>query len=147
MSRGTSRGNPCRYCLSKRHTIAHTVLSQSKSKLSLYLTTARFATPAAPSTEPWKLSPPLRWYNVQNVSYDVDGFFQELNTLLEDLRDQAAGNGSLRKFAAGTATAPNFQTIYGLAQCTPDLTEQDCRDCLGSSLADIPECCQGKVRC
>ncbi|ONI02208.1 hypothetical protein PRUPE_6G183600 [Prunus persica] len=89
--------------------------------------------------------PPFRWYNVQNVSYDVDGFFQELRTLLDDLRGQAAGNGSLRKFAAGTATAPNFQTIYGLAQCTPDLTEQDCRDCLGSSLADIPECCQGKV--
>ncbi|KAI5324577.1 hypothetical protein L3X38_033650 [Prunus dulcis] len=66
-------------------------------------------------------------------------------TLLDDLRGQAAGNGSLRKFAAGTTTAPNFQTIYGLAQCTPDLTEQDCRDCLGSSLADIPECCQGKV--
>ncbi|VVA40563.1 PREDICTED: cysteine-rich [Prunus dulcis] len=88
--------------------------------------------------------PPLMWYNVQNVSSDVDGFFQELRTLLEDLRDQAAGNGSLRKFAAGTATAPNFKTIYGLAQCTPDLTEQICSDCLVSSLGDIPKCCPGK---
>ncbi|CAL9001530.1 unnamed protein product [Prunus brigantina] len=43
--------------------------------------------------------PPLMWYNAQNVPSDVDGFSQELNTLLEDLRGQAAGNGSLRKFA------------------------------------------------
>ncbi|CAB4285151.1 unnamed protein product [Prunus armeniaca] len=70
--------------------------------------------------------PPLMWYNAQNVPSDVDGFSQELNTLLEDLRGQAAGNGSLRKFAVGTATFPNFQNVYGLAQCTPDLTEQVC---------------------
>ncbi|ONI02213.1 hypothetical protein PRUPE_6G184100, partial [Prunus persica] len=87
--------------------------------------------------------PALMWYNPQNVTSDVDGFFQELKTLLEDLRGQAAGNGSLRKFAAETATAINFQTIYGLAQCTPDLTEQVCSDCLGSSLADIPKYFQG----
>ncbi|ONI02217.1 hypothetical protein PRUPE_6G184500 [Prunus persica] len=87
--------------------------------------------------------PALMWYNPQNVTSDVDGFFQELKTLLEDLRGQAAGNGSLRKFAAATATAPNFQTIHGLAQCTPDLTEQVCSDCLGSSLADIPKYFQG----
>ncbi|XP_008234245.1 PREDICTED: cysteine-rich receptor-like protein kinase 10 [Prunus mume] len=88
--------------------------------------------------------PPLMWYNAQNVPSDVDGFSQELNTLLEDLRGQAAGNGSLRKFAVGTATFPNFQNVYGLAQCTPDLTEQVCSDCLGSSLADIPKIFEGK---
>ncbi|CAB4314020.1 unnamed protein product [Prunus armeniaca] len=88
--------------------------------------------------------PPLMWYNAQNVPSDVDGFSQELNTLLEDLRGQAAGNGSLRKFAVGTANFPNFQNVYGLAQCTPDLTEQVCSDCLGSSLADIPKFFEGK---
>ncbi|CAL2266831.1 unnamed protein product [Prunus armeniaca] len=81
-----------------------------------------------------------RVYNNKDTFYKIrDKLYNVM-----DLRGQAAGNGSLRKFAIGTATAPNFQTIYGLAQCTPDLTEQVCSDCLGSSLADIPECCQGK---
>ncbi|XP_021801241.1 putative receptor-like protein kinase At4g00960 [Prunus avium] len=83
-------------------------------------------------------SPAFRLYNVQNVSSsDVVEFDQELRTLLEDLRGQAAGNGSLRKFAVGSATTPSFQTIYGLAQCTPDLTEMLCSNCLGTSLGDI----------
>ncbi|CAB4283549.1 unnamed protein product [Prunus armeniaca] len=144
LCRGDVTGNPCRYCLSNAtQLLTQSCPNQKQAFVVFDHCTLRYASRSIYGA--METFPPLRWYNVQNVSYDVDGFFQELNTLLEDLRDQAAGNGSLRKFAAGTATAPNFQTIYGLAQCTPDLTEQDCRDCLGSSLADIPECCQGKV--
>ncbi|PQQ09724.1 cysteine-rich receptor-like protein kinase 10 [Prunus yedoensis var. nudiflora] len=57
--------------------------------------------------------------------------------LLKDISGQAARNGSLRKFAAGTAAAAGFQPIYGLAQCMPDLTEMLCSDCLDTSLEDI----------
>ncbi|CAL9001513.1 unnamed protein product [Prunus brigantina] len=137
---GMSRGTLAVTASATPHNCSHSPVP-IKRKLSLYLTSARF-TQSCPNQK--EIVPNLMLYNVQNVSYDVDGFFQELSTLLQDLRGQAAGNGSLRKFAAGTATANNFQTIYGLAQCTPDLTEQVCSDCLGRSLADIPECCQGK---
>ncbi|BFG35441.1 hypothetical protein CerSpe_217150 [Prunus speciosa] len=77
-----------------------------------------------------------------DVSSSVDGFIQKLRTLLEDLRGQAAGNGLLRKFAEGNANAPNSTIIYGVAQCTPDLTEQVCSDCLVGALGHIPKCCQ-----
>ncbi|VVA40143.1 PREDICTED: cysteine-rich [Prunus dulcis] len=143
LCRGDVTGNPCRYCLSNATQILTQSCPNQKQAFVVFdHCTLRYASRSIYGA--METFPPFRWYNVQNVSYDVDGFFQEQRTLLDDLRGQAAGNGSLRKFAAGTATAPNFQTIYGLAQCTPDLTEQDCRDCLGSSLADI-ECCQGKV--
>ncbi|OIT26564.1 cysteine-rich receptor-like protein kinase 10 [Nicotiana attenuata] len=72
-------------------------------------------------------------------------FNQELRKLLDDLRGQAAGGGPLRKYASGNATGPNFQTIYALAQCTPDLSPQNCVDCLTDAYGDMPNCpCNGK---
>ena len=40
--------------------------------------------------------------------------------------------------------APNFQTLNALVQCTPDLCQQDCNDCLTGAFGDIPSCCDGK---
>ncbi|XP_050258371.1 cysteine-rich receptor-like protein kinase 26 isoform X2 [Quercus robur] len=89
-------------------------------------------------------SPVFYMWNNNNVSANVDQFNQDLRTLLDSQRGQAAKGGSLRKFAAGNATAPNFQTLYSLVQCTPDLSEQDCSDCLAGAMGDIPQCCDGK---
>ncbi|EXB49965.1 hypothetical protein L484_005302 [Morus notabilis] len=48
-------------------------------------------------------------WDTQNVSSNVDEIFQDLRTLLEDLKNRAASGNSLRKFATGNASAPNFQ--------------------------------------
>ncbi|KAM4106085.1 hypothetical protein ACB094_04G040700 [Castanea mollissima] len=77
-------------------------------------------------------------------STNYDQFSQDLRTLLDSKRVQAAAGGSLRKFAAGNATAPNNQTLYSLVQCTPNLSDQDCSDCLAGAMGDIPNCCDGK---
>ncbi|KAM4114002.1 hypothetical protein ACJW30_04G037600 [Castanea mollissima] len=71
-------------------------------------------------------------------------FSQDLRILLDSKRVQAAAGGSLRKFAAGNATAPNNQTLYSVVQCTPDLSVQDCSDCLAGAMGEIPNCCDGK---
>ncbi|XP_016648535.1 PREDICTED: cysteine-rich receptor-like protein kinase 25 isoform X1 [Prunus mume] len=84
--------------------------------------------------------------NSQNVSSSgVDGFNQELRKLLESVRSEAAAGGSLRKFAYGNATAPTFQTIFAIAQCTPEISEQACSDCLVGAFGKIPQCCLEKV--
>jgi hypothetical protein len=73
-------------------------------------------------------SPSFYMWNPNNVSANyVDQFNDDHRSLLESLRNQAVAGGSLRKFAAaGNATAPNFQTLYAVVQCTPDLSEEDC---------------------
>jgi hypothetical protein len=82
--------------------------------------------------------------NLINVSANyVDQFNDDLATLLERLRRQAVAGGPLRKFAAGNATAPNSQTLYGLVQCTPDLSELDCNSCLVFVIQSIPQYCGG----
>ncbi|KAL0305888.1 UNVERIFIED_CONTAM: Cysteine-rich receptor-like protein kinase [Sesamum radiatum] len=85
------------------------------------------------------------WYlrNMQNAT-SPDQFKQDLRTLLDNLRGQAAYGGSLRKVAAGNISGPDFQTIYGLVQCTPDLSADDCSSCLIGAAAEIPYCCDGK---
>ncbi|XP_035544101.1 cysteine-rich receptor-like protein kinase 26 isoform X5 [Juglans regia] len=90
-------------------------------------------------------SPNFTMWGINNVSANyVDQFFDVARSLLERLRSQAAASYSLRKFAAGNATVSNFKTIYALVQCTPDLSEQECNDCLLGASEGIPRCCDGK---
>ncbi|KAB1201236.1 Cysteine-rich receptor-like protein kinase 29 [Morella rubra] len=85
-------------------------------------------------------------WNPNNVSANyVDQFNTDLRALMESLISQAAGGGSLRKFAANNATAPEFKTLFALVQCTPDLSEAECNDCLRGALQEIPTCCDAKI--
>ncbi|KAI7740181.1 hypothetical protein M8C21_023468, partial [Ambrosia artemisiifolia] len=72
-------------------------------------------------------------YNSQNAS-DRDRFFGALRPLLNELQRDAAAGGSLRKFASGNTSGPDSITIYGLVQCTPDLSGSQCTDCLETEI-------------
>ncbi|KAL8267213.1 hypothetical protein R6Q59_004557 [Mikania micrantha] len=67
--------------------------------------------------------------HVQSAS-DKDKFIGALDSLMDELKAAAAAGGSLLKFATGNTTASDFATIYGLVQCTPDLSGKQCSDCL-----------------
>ncbi|KAH6757782.1 hypothetical protein C2S51_038638, partial [Perilla frutescens var. frutescens] len=88
------------------------------------------------------------WYlwNPNNAT-SPDQFKENLRGLLDQLRNQAASGGSLRKVAAGNATGPDFQTIFAMLQCTPDLSQEDCTSCLINAIANIPASCDGKRGC
>ncbi|KAJ7003767.1 cysteine-rich receptor-like protein kinase 29 [Populus alba] len=87
-------------------------------------------------------SPKYFIWNTANAT-DVNQFNQALQTLMSRLRSTAASGNSLRKFATGDETA-GFNTIYGLVQCTPDLSEPQCDDCIAGAIQDIATCCDGK---
>ncbi|KAG2688126.1 hypothetical protein I3760_09G079800 [Carya illinoinensis] len=84
--------------------------------------------------------------NPNNVSTTyVDQYNDDLRTLFKSLTSQAAAGGSLRKFAANKTTVAQSKPLYAFVQCTPDLSEQLCRDCLlGTLFQDFPRCCDGK---
>ncbi|XP_022724207.1 putative receptor-like protein kinase At4g00960 [Durio zibethinus] len=71
-------------------------------------------------------------------------FNASLSNLLFQLIERAASGGSLRKYATGNVDDSNFQPIYALVQCTPDLSLQDCTTCLERSFQQIPRCCGGR---
>ncbi|KAJ7967621.1 Cysteine-rich receptor-kinase-like protein [Quillaja saponaria] len=81
-------------------------------------------------------SPYFKLLNGANAT-DQDWFNQALRDLFQSLRSRAASGSSLRKYAAGNAPGPNFQTIFAHVQCTPDLSELQCDDCLAEAFSDI----------
>ncbi|CAA2967485.1 receptor kinase At4g00960 [Olea europaea subsp. europaea] len=87
--------------------------------------------------------PRHEWYVVFD-SPSREEFNRDLRTLLDNLRRQAVYGGASKKFAATKSAAPDGLTLYGLVQCTPDLSSDDCSDCLIQVAEIIPRCCNGK---
>lgn len=89
-------------------------------------------------------SPYTYTWNTRNAT-DVDQFNQVLGNLLRNLTPVAASGDSRLKYATGNASASNFETIFGLVQCTPDLSEKDCNDCLVGAISEISSNLSGKI--
>jgi len=87
--------------------------------------------------------PTFYMWNPVNAT-DIDQFNQALRNLLDSLIGKATLGDSKRKFAAANVSGPASQTIFGLMQCTPDLSQQDCTECLSGVIPQIPQCCDGK---
>ncbi|KAI9114690.1 hypothetical protein K1719_014388 [Acacia pycnantha] len=81
-------------------------------------------------------------WNTQDA-LQKDQFKFVVTQLMKFLREKAASGDSIHKFAAANATGPSNQTIFGLAQCTPDLSIKDCDICLDGAISEIPKCCDG----
>ncbi|KAK7343545.1 hypothetical protein VNO77_12355 [Canavalia gladiata] len=82
-------------------------------------------------------------WNVNNAT-DANEYNEAVANLMRNLKGEAASGDSRRKYAADN-TSSNFQTIYGLVQCTPDLSSEQCNDCLDQAISEIRDCCSGKV--
>ncbi|XP_019171535.1 PREDICTED: putative receptor-like protein kinase At4g00960 [Ipomoea nil] len=74
--------------------------------------------------------------NNQNATQPAN-FNQDLRSMLDRLLIQATQGGPFLKFAAGNTSAPDFNTIYALVQCTPDLSAQGCSDCLTAAFGAL----------
>ncbi|KAK2991003.1 hypothetical protein RJ640_005485 [Escallonia rubra] len=79
---------------------------------------------------------------------NVVQFNQTVVSLLVKLNDEAArSGGSTRKFATGKTVGPDNLTIYGLVQCTPDISGPQCSSCLDMAMEWYPSRCCGQLGC
>ncbi|XP_062087479.1 cysteine-rich receptor-like protein kinase 44 isoform X2 [Humulus lupulus] len=90
--------------------------------------------------------PQLYLYVGVNVSSNIiQEYLKTLRNLLDNLKNRAAAGGSLKKFAVENVTAPRFKTIYGFVQCTPDLDQTNCTNCLEQAFEVYQNCCVGQT--
>ncbi|XP_010433941.1 PREDICTED: cysteine-rich receptor-like protein kinase 10 [Camelina sativa] len=76
-------------------------------------------------------------WNTQNVtSNQLDQFKDLVASTMNQAAAEAAN--SPRKFNARTANFTRLRSLYGLVQCTPDLTRQDCLSCLQQNINQLP---------
>ncbi|XP_027362520.1 cysteine-rich receptor-like protein kinase 10 [Abrus precatorius] len=76
----------------------------------------------------------------KNVS-DPVRFDELLMYLMKNISYDAAFNPAKNMFASGEIDFPGKKTIYGLVQCTRDISETDCNSCLNSALTELLACC------
>ncbi|XP_056171961.1 cysteine-rich receptor-like protein kinase 14 [Syzygium oleosum] len=88
--------------------------------------------------------PTIPYNNTADLHMDQDQFDGIWRNLTEELAARASMGTSELKFAAGSKVLPNFQTLYSLLQCSPDLSQVDCQSCLSDCIDDYQECCHGK---
>ncbi|XP_027913769.1 cysteine-rich receptor-like protein kinase 15 isoform X4 [Vigna unguiculata] len=74
----------------------------------------------------------------KNVS-DPIRFREYLSFLMNNLSTEAASVKNM--FAAGEIDYPGKKTIYGLVQCTRDMSLENCGSCLSSAFTEITACC------
>lgn len=109
------------------------------------------------------------WYNNCIVRYSNVSFFgkiadepeittwtesrvmepERFNRLLENTMTELvtkASNATIgdKKFAVKKENYTEFQSLYCLLECSPDLSGLDCNRCLKSQVAQLPTCCAGK---
>ncbi|KAK4258892.1 hypothetical protein QN277_005289 [Acacia crassicarpa] len=79
--------------------------------------------------------------NVSNPASFMRTLYDTMNKTADVAAKPAVGR---KKYATGTANFSAFQTVYCMAQCTPDLSPSDCRRCLSGTIGDLDWCCDGK---
>ncbi|KAF0905234.1 hypothetical protein E2562_003838 [Oryza meyeriana var. granulata] len=82
---------------------------------------------------------PMILMNSQNASAPAEVFDAAVGVLLNATTNYAVVNSS-RRFATGEEAFDSANpTIYGLSQCTPDISQDGCRSCLGDIIAMMPQ--------
>ncbi|KAK1299721.1 Cysteine-rich repeat secretory protein 38 [Acorus calamus] len=82
-------------------------------------------------------------YNVNNAS-DQKLLSGQVGRLLNGLVTNASSDSS--RFAEGEINyTADAGKLYGLVQCTRDLSGSDCLSCLIQSIGDLASCCSGKM--
>ncbi|KAF8020205.1 hypothetical protein BT93_G0796 [Corymbia citriodora subsp. variegata] len=77
----------------------------------------------------------------EKLASDPALYYTYLMYLMKNISTEAAYVNSTRMFVTGQINYSMSQTIYGLVQCTRDMSDNDCYNCLNSALGDLKTCC------
>ncbi|XP_074267783.1 cysteine-rich receptor-like protein kinase 10 [Silene latifolia] len=78
--------------------------------------------------------------NPQNVTGNVSQFTDITDDMLINITNHASGGGSEIKYATAGVVFTSSVTVYGLVQCTPDLSSFQCKMCLVNIIGEFPIC-------
>ncbi|XP_062161245.1 cysteine-rich receptor-like protein kinase 25 [Alnus glutinosa] len=83
-------------------------------------------------------------YLEKNLSFNPVHFDQVLTYLMKNISSEAAFDPLKRMFATGEIKFSRKETIYGLVQCTRDISNTSCHSCLVQALGDLHTCCDSR---
>ncbi|XP_059661548.1 cysteine-rich receptor-like protein kinase 15 isoform X2 [Cornus florida] len=84
------------------------------------------------------------WNKKMRTVSDPIPFSAALKSFMKNLSTKAAFDPSKLMFATGNIKFSRTEKIYGLVQCTRDISPSDCSICLDFTLADLEGCCYSR---
>ncbi|KEH26510.1 salt stress response/antifungal domain protein [Medicago truncatula] len=145
MCRGDIPSHLCHDCIVKATNQLSSECSLSKQAVIWYgECMVRFSDNSFFSTI--DMMPGFHWCNTAEI-LNTKSFVSLLFSTMNRTADEAASplSGDKNKFATKEARVSENQTLYSLAQCTLDLSPNDCRTCLTSAIETLSQSCVGKV--
>ncbi|KAL7081790.1 hypothetical protein ACP275_14G060500 [Erythranthe tilingii] len=91
-------------------------------------------------------SPAVYYWNVENVT-GVDDFNGKLGSLMDEIRSEAVGPAQNKGLGKGKSEVSPLVTLYALAQCTRDLSDINCAQCVAIAVGNFPRFCDNKRGC
>lgn len=88
-------------------------------------------------------SPEYSLSNPNNITNNSTNSFMNFLSNTMNQTAEAAAN-SAKRFSTKEANLSQSQTLYCLAQCTEDLSPQNCTTCLAQAIRELPICCYAK---
>ncbi|KAJ6767274.1 CYSTEINE-RICH REPEAT SECRETORY PROTEIN [Salix purpurea] len=77
-----------------------------------------------------------------NIASEPGRFNRLVATTMNDTVTLAtSATSGAKKFAVKEVYFNEFQNLYSLVQCTPDLSTSDCNRCLRIAISTLPSCC------
>ncbi|KAK6932389.1 Gnk2-homologous domain [Dillenia turbinata] len=128
LCRGDISSDDCHDCivLAQGHLLQN--CSSAESAIIYYdVCLLRYSNEPIPTTA--TLDPIILLVNVYNMTIERDKFMKLVGETMNDIKGEAA-RGTDKKFATTEAKFTDSETLYTLAQCTPDLSTTDCNTCL-----------------
>jgi hypothetical protein len=145
LCRGDTKASTCESCVANAFTDAQQLCAYNKGATVFYdPCLVRYAnTNFLNSNSNGKL---LILHNTQNVTVPFKVFDAAVADLVNATADCAAN--SSRRFGTGVEGFQNIDSqkpkLYGLAQCTPNMSPADCRSCLGGIIQMGPRYFSGR---
>jgi len=140
LCRGDVTADVCRECVANATQELATMCSREKVAVIWYdECMVRYSNESIFSTV--AVRPRIHLLNTQNIT-EQDRFNRLLNRTMTELASQASTGA--KKFGVKEVKFSDFQNLYNLVQCTPDLSSTDCNSCLQAAINRLPICCGGK---
>ncbi|XP_022136169.1 cysteine-rich repeat secretory protein 38-like [Momordica charantia] len=84
----------------------------------------------------------LYMWNVEEAE-NAASFNEEVRKLLMGLSEKVEATPNL--YAVGEVEMEGSKKVYGLVQCTRDLSSGACKKCVDDAIAELPKCCDAKI--
>ncbi|KAM3413130.1 hypothetical protein ACQJBY_004350 [Aegilops geniculata] len=138
LCRGDANATSCLSCLAQAFRDLPNVCDYSKVATMYYDSCTLHYSNASSDPAP-VAALTYRYWESTNVTSELAQFNSLVARLVNATADYAAYN-STRRYASGEADFDReFPKIYSWAQCTPDLTAVQCRQCLAKNMVLLPE--------